>query len=59
MTNDSDEPVTSIQLTGNFPYGPMVGDSAPFFSLSQVNGTGELSLDDLGGHPAVTAFFTG
>lgn len=59
MTNDPDEPVTSVQLTGNFPYGPMVGDAAPYFSLTQVNGTGELSLTDLGGHPAVIAFFTG
>ena len=59
MTNDPDEPVTSIQLTGNFPYGPMVGDTAPYFNLSQVNGTGEFSLGDLSGHPAVIAFFTG
>jgi hypothetical protein len=59
MTNDPDEPVTSIQLTGNFPYGPMVGDTAPYFNLSQVNGSGEFSLDDLSGHPAVIAFFTG
>ena len=58
-SNDTDESSTSIRLTGNFPFGPMPGDQAPNFDLSIVNGSGNLSRDDLLGNPAVIAFFTG
>ena len=59
QSNATDEPTASIRLTGNFPYGPMPGDPAPNFELAIVNGSGNLSRDDLLGNPAVIAFFTG
>ncbi len=58
-SNDLDEGTVDVRVTGNFPYGPMVGDPAPGFSLPRVNGTGYMSLEDLMGQPAVIAFFTG
>ncbi len=57
-TNDHDEPVIEVILTGNYPSGPMVGDAAPDFELEVVNGLGTISTDDLLGQPAVLAFFT-
>ena len=58
-SNDTDESSVSIRLIGNFPFGPMPGDPAPNFDLAIVNGSGNLSRDDLLGNPAVIAFFTG
>lgn len=58
-TNDPDEETVDVRVTGNFPYGPMVGDPAPGFSLPLVNGNGYMGLEDLAGQPAVIAFFTG
>ena len=57
-TNDPDEPALEIGLTGNHPYGPMVGDPAPAFELSVVNGVGTIDTDMLRGDPVVIAFFT-
>jgi len=59
LSNDNDEIQTRLRTLGNFPFGPMPGDPAPNFSLPIVNGTGNLSLTDLGGQPALIAFFTG
>lgn len=59
LTNDQDEDKATVRLLGNFPMGPMPGDPAPDFTLPIVNGTGNLSLNDLDGNPAVIAFFTG
>ena len=59
LTNDDDEIQTRLRILGNFPFGPMPGDPAPDFTLPIVNGTGNLSLADLAGHPALIAFFTG
>jgi len=58
-TNDRDEEIGKVKLTGNFPFGPMPGDSTPDFTLPVVNGAGNLSLSDLAGQPVVIAFFTG
>jgi len=57
-TNDPDEPILKIDLTGNHPYGPMVGDPAPAFELSLVNDVGTIDLEMLEGDPVVIAFFT-
>ena len=57
-TSDWDEPNIEIDVTGNYPNGPMVGDMAPSFELEVVNGLGTLNSDDLLGQPAVLAFFT-
>ncbi|MFQ6677832.1 MAG: hypothetical protein ACE5D0_05865 [Fidelibacterota bacterium] len=59
LSNDHDENQTRVRLLGNFPMGPMPGDHAPNFTLPVVNGTDNLSLNDLNGNPAVIAFFTG
>ncbi|RMF09331.1 MAG: hypothetical protein D6762_04000 [Candidatus Neomarinimicrobiota bacterium] len=37
----------------------MPGDPAPDFTLTQINGSGEVSLTSLLGQPTVIAFFTG
>ncbi len=57
-SNDPDEPTVKIDLVGNHPYGPMVGDTAPDFTLESVNGYGSISKDVLLGDPVVIAFFT-
>ncbi len=57
-TNDPDEPVIEILLTGNYPSGPMVGDLAPDFELELVGNLGSLSTNELRGQPVVLAFFT-
>lgn len=57
-TNDQDEPVISITLTGNNPNGPMVGDIAPDFELESINGFGTIGTEELRGQPVVLAFFT-
>ncbi|NOZ74957.1 MAG: DUF1573 domain-containing protein [FCB group bacterium] len=58
-SNDSDEPNAGLSLRGNYPYGPMPGDPAPDFNLTQVNGNGTVDLQSLYGEPTLIAFFTG
>ena len=57
-TNDPDEPSLNINLAGNHPFGPMIGDYAPEFELESVNGFGTISNETLIGQPTVLAFFT-
>jgi len=57
-STDPDEPSKLVQLTGNHPFGPMVGDQAPEFELDLVNDLGTLESETLRGRPVVLAFFT-
>ncbi len=57
-SNDPDEPVVGIRLSGNQPYGPMVGDPAPQFELEALNRVGNLGTEDFLGEPVLIAFFT-
>jgi len=56
-SNDPDEPVILITVRGNTPWGVEAGEVAPDFTLSSVNGFGDITLSDLRGKVVVIAFF--
>lgn len=52
--SDPDEPLVPIDLRGNSPWGVEAGEPAPDFTLSSVNGFGEITLSELQGQPVVS-----
>jgi hypothetical protein len=57
QTNDPDEDTVSITLRGNTPWGVEAGELAPDFTLSSVNGFGNITLSDLLGKVVLISFF--
>lgn len=56
-TNDPDESFVEVTLEGNSTWGLEAGEEAPDFSLSSVNGFGNITLSELEGRVVVIAFF--
>lgn len=56
-SDDPDEPEVAVRLEGNSDWGIEAGQTAPDFTLSKVNGDGDLTLTDLRSNPVLVAFF--
>jgi hypothetical protein len=57
QSNDPDENNISVFLRGNTPWGVEAGEAAPDFTLSSVNGFGDITLSELLGKVIVVSFF--
>jgi hypothetical protein len=56
-SDDPDEPLALVTLRGNTPLGLEPGEEALDFTLSSVNGFGDITLSDLRGKVVVITFF--
>ncbi len=56
-TNDTNMPTVKVRLNGNPSRGVKVGDSAPNFTLSSVNGYPDITLRSLRGRVVLLALF--
>lgn len=56
-SNDPDEETITVVLQGNTSWGLEPGEAAPDFTLSSVNGFGDITLSDLQGQAVIITFF--
>ncbi|MFQ6676614.1 MAG: hypothetical protein ACE5LH_09795 [Fidelibacterota bacterium] len=56
-SDDPDEPQIAVTLEGNSTWGLDVGQSAPDFTLTSVNGYGDVTLSKLRAKAVIVAFF--
>jgi hypothetical protein len=56
-SDDPDEATVPVVVWGNIPWGIEAGELAPDFTLSSVNGYGDITLSDHRGKVVVVSFF--